>query len=262
MIRRVRAIEFIRRTDNGRTGPAFLVAEDLDGSQVELIAKLAIGCFEGVRSLACEAISACLAGDLGVAVPEPFYVEMPPLWLGTIRDLDWAGKARQGPLVAFGSTYVGGGYSVWQQPQSMSAGMIAAAAAALIFDCAIENSDRRAENPNCLRSGEEFYLFDHELCFPAMLIGQPKPWAVGGLRDFETPGRQIFVDALRKRTIDWEPIATRWKGLSDDMIDDYGRDLPVEWLGTEGIVVSARQKIRQARDNIDRLIGEIERVLT
>lgn len=262
LIRRVKAIEFTRRTGNGRTSPAFLVAESMNGDELELVAKLPSECMEGARSLAREAICACLAGDLGIRVPEPLYVEMSPLWINSIRDAGWAAMARKGPLVAFGSTYIGGGYSAWQHPRAMSDAMISEVAAALVFDCAIENSDRRAENPNCLHSGEKFYLFDHELCFPPILIGQPKPWAVGGLRDFETPGRQIFADALRKRNVDWAPIIDRWNSLSDAMIDDYGRDLPPEWIGAATAVADARQKIRQARDNIQGLIVEIGRVLT
>lgn len=262
MIRRVRAIEFQKPTINGRTAPAILVAEAADGSEVELVAKLPSKCMEGARSLAREVICACLANDLGLRVPEPFFVEMSPLWLASIHDRTWAGFAQAGPLVSFGSKHINGGYSAWQQPRAMSDSFIAEMAAALVFDCAIENSDRRPENPNCLQNGEKFYLFDHELCFPPILIGQPKPWMLGGLRDFEVPGRQIFADALRKRNVDWRPIVARWNGLSDAMIDDYGRDLPLEWLGAGGAVNDARAKIRQARDNIDGLVIELGRVLT
>jgi hypothetical protein len=261
VIRRVRAIEFQRQTINGKCTPAILVAEASDGCEIELVAKLAPGCFEGVRSLAREVVCACLAHDLGIRVPEPFFVEMSPLWLSTIHDRSWAAKAQNGPLVAFGSKHISGGYAAWQQPRAMSDTMISAVAAALAFDCAIENSDRRPENPNCLHNGEYFYLFDHELCFPAVLIGQLKPWAPGGLRDFETAGRQIFADALRGRNVDWRPIVERWNRLSDVMIDDYGRDLPGEWLGAGGAVSDARAKIRQARDSIDGLVGELRRVL-
>jgi hypothetical protein len=50
-------------------------------------------------------------------------------------------------------------------------------------------------------------------------------------RFFETPGRQIFADALRKQNVDWAPIIDRWNSLSDAMIDDYGRDLPPSGSG-------------------------------
>lgn len=260
MIRRVHAIEFVRRVGNGRTQPAFIVCEDDGGIEIELIAKLPGGCFEGVGSLAFEAIGACLAGDLGIVVPEPFFVDISPAWLGSIADQEWVALTNGHPLVGFGSKYYGGGFATWQKPNALSETMIAAVARAAAFDCAIENSDRKSDNPNCLRSGERFLLIDHELCFQTILF-RPKPWRAGGLHDFENRNQQIFIDALRGRTVDWSPIITSWQGLSDKMIDDYGTYLPAEWAAAASAVERAQTQIKLARDNIEGLVAEIERVL-
>jgi hypothetical protein len=260
VIRRVRAVEFYQKTIAGRTTPGIIVAEASDGSDVELVLKPAGGCDRGVVGLACEIICAQLAYDLGIKVPEPFYVDMSSQWLNSLLDRAWVARAASGSLVAFGSRFIGGGYVDWLPPLTMSEQMTADVAAALAFDSAIENSDRRGGNVNCIRSGESFYVFDHELCFPQFLLG-PKPWAPGGLRAFEAPGVQIFADALRRRNVDWAPVVERWKSLSDGMIDDYGRDLPMEWLGSGAVVTDARLQIRRARDNIEGLIEELRRFL-
>jgi hypothetical protein len=262
MIRRLEAIEFQRRVGNGQSKPAFIVAETDAGDAIELVAKTAGGCMRGVSALAMELISTCLAADLGLRVPEPFFVNMSDTWIRTIPDQEWRELAFVSSTLAFGSRNITGGFIAWQPTRVLSAELASAVAAALAFDAAIENSDRRPENPNCLRREDIFFLIDHELCFPSVLFGQPKPWVIGGLQQFAQAGKQIFVDALRGKEVDWVPVVERWEGLSDAMIDGYGQLLPPEWAGAAPTVASAAIQIKRARDNISALVEEIERVLT
>lgn len=262
VITHVQAVEFVRLTGNGRTEPAILIVEDDDGNEIEVVAKLAAGCFEGVGSLACEAIASCLAADLGLRVPQPYFVHMLPGWVDTLLDTGWAAKVRAAPNVAFASRLISGGFSTWQARTSMSVPLTEMVARALAFDAGTENSDRSPANANCLQRGDEFYLIDHELCFPAHMIGRPKPWFVGGLQDLVGVGKQIFVDALRKKAVDWTPVIDSWNGLSDAMIDGYGQALPAQWVAGKPVVARAEAQIKAARDNIVGLVAEIERVLT
>lgn len=234
----------------------------MTGDPVEVVAKLSARCFEQTGSLAAELIGALLAADLGLAVPEPLYVFLSPQFLAAIEDRAWAADATNGSLLAFGSAQLVGGYSVWNGSAKIPDEMVDAVAAAFIFDCATGNSDRRPDNPNCLRRGNNFYLIDHELCFPPIILGRPPAWNLGGLQDFEQAGRQIFADALRGRVIGWEHIRRRWKSLSDASVDGYGHALPPEWLDGQAVVNRAIRQIKQARDNVDGLIAEAERVLT
>lgn len=261
-LRKLGAVEFVRRAGNGRTMPAFIVAEDMLGNDFELVAKLPSKCFEGVGSLVAEVLGAILAADLGLCVPEPSFVYLSEGFLDSVPDPDWQAAARAGCPLVFGSRQIVGGFHTWPVGATVSAEMVSSVAAAFLFDCAVQNSDRRPENPNCLRRADQFYLIDHELCFPSLIIGHPNPWAAGGLANFHPAGVQIFADALRTKAVDWEPIRRQWEGLSDEQIDAYARAIPVEWAQGQGVAQRALRQIKQARDNVAGIIAEAQRILT
>jgi hypothetical protein len=261
VISRIVPTEFVRLIGNGKTRPALLVSEH-DGGAIEVVGKLAAGCEQAETSLAMEVISALLAGDLGVPIPEPFLLELDPAFVDVIPDAGWADMARKGPSVAFGSKLLPSAYAAWVSGTVPVGQMTDAAANILLFDAVIENPDRRAANPNCLVRGEEIRVFDHELAFPPLLIGAPKPWVLGALQFMEQPGMHIFRDALHRRTIDWQPITARWQGLSDAQLDDYESVLPVEWDTARAAYRTAIDKIKTVRDNIHGCVAEVQRVLT
>jgi len=209
-----------------------------------------------------EVISALLAGDLGVPIPQPFLLELDPAFIDVIPDAEWADMARNGPSVAFGSKLLPSAYSAWVSGTVPVGQMTDTAANILLFDAVIENPDRRAVNPNCLVRGDEIRVFDHELAFPPMLIGAPKPWVLGALQFMEQPGMHIFRDALHRRTIDWQPIIARWEGLSSAQLDDYESVLPMEWDTARAAYRTAIDKIKTVRDNIHGCVAEVQRVLT
>ena len=110
---------------------------------------------------------------------------------------------------------------------------------------------------------EMMRIIDHELCFsPVVLLGWRPPWQVGALHLMETPGAHIFRAPLRKQVVDWEPIKAAWKGLSDADLADYEAAIPPEWADALPAVGGAITKIRNARDNIDACVVEVQRVLT
>lgn len=242
--------------------PAFIVAEDVLGNDAELVAKLPAKCFEGVGSLVSEVIGSVLAADLNLKVPEPTLVYLSEPFLSSVPDGEWQAAARAGCPLVFGSKQIVGGFHAWPVGSNISTEMVQEVASAFVFDCAIQNSDRRPENPNCLRNAERFFLIDHELCFPTVLIGQPKPWAPGGLAAFKTQGVQIFADALRGKAIDWAPISHQWQGLSDAQIDAYAHAIPPEWQQGQNVLDRALLQIKHARDNITGIIAEAQRILT
>ena len=209
-----------------------------------------------------EAISALLAGDLEVPIPEPFFLQLDPEFVEIIPDAEWAGMAANGPSVAFGSRLLPSAYSAWVAGTVPVGAMTEIAARILLFDSVIENPDRRASNPNCLTRGEEIRVFDHELAFPSILIGAPKPWVLGALQFMEQPGMHIFRDALRGRAVGWQPVIDRWRGLSDDQLDDYEAVLPPEWENARMAFRIAISKIKAIRDNILGCVAEVQRVLS
>ncbi|AQR74096.1 hypothetical protein BXU08_10920 [Sphingomonas sp. LM7] len=246
---------------NGRTRPALLICENGNPS-VEVVAKLAAGCDQGVTSLSMEVVSALLAGDLGIPIPEPFLLQLDPDFIDIIPNAEWAGLARTGCGVAFGSRLLPSAYSAWISGTVPVGKMTATAAGILLFDAVIENPDRRAANPNCLVRGEEIRIFDHELAFPPMLIGVPRPWILGALNFMEQPGQHIFRDALKGREVDWNPILASWQGLSNAQFDDYEAVLPPEWEAARGAFRAAIDKIKAVRENIEGCVAEVRRVLS
>ena len=262
-MKRISPIQYDRSAKLGKTRPLFITCEAADGSIVEVVAKFSRGCEQGNINLACEVIGACLAGDLGLPVPEPFLIEVPAEWTVTIPDADDRAKAQQSSPIAFGSRVVTQQFSVWMPGNAISDIMLPKAAGIFVFDGIIQNPDRKSDNPNCLVRGDELYIIDHELAFlHGLIIGWTPPWSIGGLKPMETNGNHIFRAELKGRSIDFGPIRGAWAGLSDAQIADYERALPAEWADVASTAASATKLIRDARDNIDAVLEEVKRVLT
>lgn len=238
-----------------------MTCED-DDDALEVVVKLSAGCERAETSLAMEMVSALLAGDLGIPLPEPYFLEMDAEVLASIPDRDWAALAARSNALAFGSKLLPAAFNAWT-PGTVPVGrMTADAAGALLFDIAIDNVDRRGTNPNCLVRGDDLRIIDHELAFPPYLFGARPPWVVGSLQYMAASGIHIFRDALYRRPVDWVPIAAAWKALADPRLDDYGNCLPVEWAAAAPHVASAIDKIKRVRDNIDACVVEVQRLLT
>jgi hypothetical protein len=261
MIDRLVAIEFNRQAGSGRTNPGYVVAENADGKEIELILKLSAKCDRGVTSLAMELLCACLAGDLGLPVPQPYLVDLDAEWIDSILDAGWASAARQSVPVAFGSKRVPAGFGQWITGTSVTKPLSANAAAILLFDAIVDNPDRRQDNPNCLQNGSDIRIIDHELCFGELIIGWQDPWKLGALQHMATIGVHIFRDALRGRDIDWPPITEAWQRLSDEAISDYEAVIPDEWSEALPFVRGAIGKIKNARNHIAECAIEVQRVL-
>ena len=78
----------------------------------------------------------------------------------------------------------------------------------------------------------------------------------------EVAGHHIFRGLLRGREIDLGPIRHAWAGLSDVRIESYAQWLPNEWAAGASAAAKAVGLIKEARDNIDACLAEVQRVLT
>ena len=142
MIERVTAIEYVEPVGTGRTQPVHLVCEKSDGSTVEVIAKFSAYCDEGVVNLAREVIAACLAADLGLPIPVPYLVEIPPEFAEIIPEPALRAKIKASAPIAFGSTFVTGQYAKWFPGTAISGALLPVATAIFSFDAIIQNPDR------------------------------------------------------------------------------------------------------------------------
>ncbi len=265
MLKRTTATQFHRPMTRGRTKPSLITCEHADGTTVEVVAKFSAGCDQREASLVHEVIAACLAGDLGLPIPEPVLIDVPPEWIATVPDVERQAAMRASSAVAFGSKLAGSGFAAWNMGNQVSERLLPVAAAIFTFDAIIQNPDRRADNPNCLVRGDDLRIFDHELafCHRLMLTWQP-PWAVGGLKSLERNGNHIFRAGLKGRNPDFAAIRASWAGLSDAQITAYESAVPPLWQGAAAAGAAAARAIdliRNARDNIDACLTEVKRVI-
>lgn len=263
MLRSVTPVSFGRGTTNGRTRPSMIICEHGDGSDVDVIAKFSSGCDERESSLAREVIAACLAGDLGLPVPEPLLVEVPPHWPATVTDPVLRAQIQASSPVAFGSTKIDAPYVAWNSGTWISEAMLPVCAAIFVFDALLQNVDRRVENPNCLVLGPALRIIDHELSLSfTKFLGWRAPWVDGGLSSLEFPGMHIFRSGLRGRMIDFDPIRQAWLSVTELSIQNYGSAVPASWMPAASAAVDeALQLIRNVRDHIDGCLTEVGRVL-
>jgi hypothetical protein len=264
VLTRVTAVEFARAARTGRTRPVMLICADAAGREIELFAKLSARCDQGPVNLAREVIAACLAGDLGLPVPEPFLVDLPPPWVASVPDPALRADMARSLPVTFGSRIVGPQFAAWHPGVRLRPEMVATALGIFTFDAIIQNADRRDGNPNCLVLGEHLRIIDHELAFShrLVIVGWKPPWQTGALQDFVAPGTHIFRDKLRKLPLDFAPIRGAWSALSDSRVEGYAAALPAEWSTAAADVTAAIRLIKDARDHIDGCLAEVQRVLT
>lgn len=179
-----------------------------------------------------------------------------------MQDGDVAWRIGNSSTLAFGSTRVSEQFSIWLPGSRISEAMLPVAAAILLFDAIIQNPDRRDVNPNCLTSGEEIRIIDHELAFPHLWIaGWKPPWQAGGMDLLTLPGQHIFFAQLRQRTIDFSPLRAAWAGLSGTHLQAYKMAMPMEWAAGEAAIDKALGLIADARDRIDDCLSELGRIL-
>jgi hypothetical protein len=217
----------------------------------------------GVEGLANEALAACLAGDLGLPINEPFLVELDSGWVAAVSDLETREMLERSAVVAFGSKAAGPQWRIWSAGDQITAARAAAALEILAFDAYIENDDRRPGNPNCLVKGDAFRIIDHELAFRIRqkLFPRPEPWKAGHLQRLIAPDGHLFGAGLRGRDLDFAPIQRAWSGISDGHLQEYLSALPSEWAEARAAMETAVAHLRTVRERIVDCIAELRRAL-
>jgi hypothetical protein len=135
----------------------------------------------------------------------------------------------------------------------------------LAFDAFIENDDRRPDNPNLLRRGDELRIIDHELAFilRTKLFPPPHPWVPGNLDRLARPDGHIFVRSLKgKPELSYDGIRAGWNALSDARFAQYEDALPDEWDEARAPIEAALIHVQHIRDRIDICVSELDRVLS
>ena len=264
MLDTVTAVRFDRRMGSGKTWPCLLSCERKDGEEIELVAKFSGSCERQVGGLVAEAISAMLAVDLDMPVPEPLLVEFDSEFVELIRARDpgVAERAERSVPVAFGSRKLPPGFALLPIDKAIPLSLRVQAAEIFAFDMLIQNPDRRPVNPNCLLNGNTFACFDHELAFVTRgIIGWRPPWQVGGLEMFKGPAHHIFYNQLQGKQHNFSRLEGAWQAVSDARLNEYRNALPAAWAEDGGVADETLGYIVQVRENIDSALAEVARIL-
>jgi hypothetical protein len=243
---------FIRAMSNGRTKPFLLECEDSTGNIIELVVKCSAGCFEKEKNLALEAIAAMLAADLNLPVPEPFLVKIEPEFTNIIDNAEIKQHVTNSSIYAFGSRFTSG-LSVWPNGQLIPDHMALKAAEIFVFDAIIINSDRRPENPNCLFSGSQVAIIDHELTFMKVLFWK-EPWMADGFDDLSFRDKHIFAKQYYINPVEnLDRFINAWETLPETRFRSYKNALPIEWLEDESFVDGIIEYLQTAKYNIRKI---------
>src|SRR5438128_1888644 len=263
MIRRAVPTRFDRPAEAGRSIPLLVAVETGDGVEHEVFLKASGRPELGIEGLANEALAACLAGDLGLPINEPFLVELDAAWVAAIGHLETREMLERSAVVAFGSKAARPGWRIWSAGDQITAAREAAALEILAFDAYIENDDRRWGNPNCLVKGDKFRIIDHELAFRIRqkLFPRPEPWKAGHLQRLIGREGHLFGAGLRGRDLDFEPVQRAWSGISDGDLQEYLSALPSEWAEARAAMEAAVAHLRTVRERVVDCIAELRRAL-
>jgi hypothetical protein len=165
-----------------------------------------------------------LARELGIATPDPAFVELLPDFVQLLQDVDGT-AVRAGTVV--GSRNLGSGLT----PPTfgrMSDEQLQQAAQIYLFDLVVQNPDRRVDNPNCLAISSTIYAIDFESCFSFLypIVGQkPEPWEVSRLG---IASSHLFQRQLKKANVEWSVLADAI-GDHAEVLDDWAAWLSGSW---------------------------------
>lgn len=263
MLSHVTAVRFDGRVQSGRTLPCRLTCETADGAEVEVVAKFSDGCDRKVAALVIESIAAMLAADLDLPVPEPFIVAIEPEFIAELPDATVLAMARRSSPLAFGSKHLPPGYTSWPIGKSIPKDALASAAEIFAFDALIANDDRRPANPNCLFSGANLAIYDHEMAFfTEGIIGWQPPWIVGSLESYKQTRRHLFSEQLCGKPVNLDRLAGAWLAVTDERLATYRAALPEAWNSAGQKADQALSYIAQVRDNVEAALSEVRRALS
>ena len=218
-------------------------------------------------SIIYEYVSACVAGLLNLPICEPFWVDCPDALLrfcpivggNALSDCIWP---------AFATCHAGPQWRPLLTSEVLPPNQTNEALKIFAFDGFLDNCDRRYNNPNLLVKGYNLRMIDHELVFSFAevlpFLRAPPAWETNSL-DWMTAGERqhILYPSLRKLDlIDLTSVIQSWSNIMDKDLDLILNELPPEFNAGRVKAEDAVQRVKDVRDNIDRCVVELERILS
>ena len=259
-IPRLCAVSFQRVMSVGRTKPCLMLCKDATGTEHELVVKWRAGPELKETGLVCELVSAMLADDLDLPVPQPYIVEVESDFHKVIGNLEVSKLAQKSVGLNFGCQRLPPGFSTWAKDKPIPMVTRPLAAEIFAFDVLIQNPDRRRENPNLLTDGEKIYLCDHEqgFSFLAGVINWQPPWTGQGT---EFLRNHVFFQQLQGTTPNFDRLRGALEALTDTRLNEYLEAIPNEWCPSKNAVDQMIKYLRDARQNRAGFFGVINHLL-
>src|SRR5579862_3830219 len=136
------ATQFIRPMATGRNCPLLLGCQDAAGRELEVVVKCR-GREMTEKGQSAELISAQLADDLGLEVPQAATVEVASGFEAVISETELAAIVKKSPGLNFDSVHLGTGFTTWPPERAPYGVQRDQAADIFAFDTLIQNPDRR-----------------------------------------------------------------------------------------------------------------------
>jgi hypothetical protein len=254
------AVRFDHALSSGKTRPCLLACTIANGNEIEVVAKFAEGCELKERGLIAEAITAVLAADLDLPVPEPFLVPLSDEFIREISDSQLRRLAESGSKVCFGSKKLPPGFSTYPADKPLPRTLIPTAAEIFAFDHFIANPDRTVANPNLLFNGRQFAIYDHELAFfTEGVIGWRAPWEDGGAQfpsGMPPQNRHVFLEELRGK-LDLDRLSGAFDVVTNERLTEYRQALPDAWVGDGTGVDQILAYIQELKDKLPLAINQL-----
>jgi len=260
VIPRLRATSVLATLSKSRTKPLVMLCEDDEGNQQELIVKLRGAAETKEVALTAEVVGALLADDLDLPVPSSRLVEIPVGFDKAVSQPETAKPIRSSVGLNFGSTKLDPGFNTWPKDKPIPMLMRPLAADILAFDAIIQNPDRRRQNPNVLWKGDDLFIYDHEMAFSflAGVIDWRPPWDAQGL---EFLREHVFYDGLKGTGPNWDRLTGAFEAVSNERLQEYTDAVPNEWKANRDAAVEIMKYLKDARNNVNAIIGVLARLL-
>jgi hypothetical protein len=175
--------------------------------------------------LICELFGNMLAREVGVVTATPAIVEIDDDAASALNASLVSEGLRIEPGIAVGSSYL--------RPLLPVLGSLPDEAwldapRLFGFDLAVQNPDRRTDNPNCALFENRLLAYDFELSFSFLLqIGNAfEAWEV---TKHGIAPRHLMYPRLLKRNPSWQPLLVALQELSERRLDELVMRLPEPW---------------------------------
>jgi hypothetical protein len=259
------ATQFIKPMFTGRNHPLLLGCEDNEAKPFEVVVKFR-GQEMNEKAQIAELVTAQLADDLGLQVPQVAIVDVPVGFDSIISETKLATMVKASPGLNFGSVNLGAGFTTWPPGRNPIGAQRDQAADIFAFDTLIQNPDRRAVNPNLWARSDRMGVYDHEQAFSFLALpiigGAAKPWATANQgTSFRFLEKHIFYQNLRGGRLDFGPFKEKLGALTDEELQTYADSVPTEWRKKSDFCNNIVEYLSEARKQRESLIQFIKHLL-